>query len=126
VNTPPHPPAELAPLLVALGRAGIELAPHPTDAGRLRHHPAVLPPDLAARLRMHKPAILELLAGVDAPPDDDTAYALDERLGIADDLGMPTHPGSPAWLVAVGVSMHDGEPSRATLELMHTVCHTPA
>jgi hypothetical protein len=99
---------ELAPLLVAVGRAGIELAPHPTDvggAGRLRHRPADLPPDLSARLRMHKPAILELLAAVDAPPDDDTAYALDERLGIADDLGMPTHPGSPAWLVAVGESL---------------------
>lgn len=126
MNPPPSAPLGLGPLLLALGRAGVELAPHPTDAGRLRHRPADLPPRLAAQLRMHKPAILELLAGVDAPADDDAAYTLGERLGIADDLGMPTHPGSPAWLVAVGASMHDGERGGATLELMHTVCHTPA
>ncbi len=49
----PHP-HELAPLLLALGRAVIELAPHPTVAGRLRHRPADLPPDLSARLRIHR------------------------------------------------------------------------
>jgi hypothetical protein len=110
VNTYPH---ELAPLLLALGRAGIELAPHPTDAGRLRHRPADLPPDLSARLRMHRAAVLGLLrasggpGGDPLPPDatDDARYALGERLGVADDLGMPTHPGSAAWLVAVGESM---------------------
>ncbi len=95
----------IAPLLVALGRTEIELARHPTDAGRLRHRPAVLPPDLAARLRWHRAAILELLAGGYAPTDPEAEYVLRERLDIADDLGMPTHPGSPAWLIAVGESM---------------------
>ncbi len=104
----PHP-HELAPLLLALGRAGIELAPHPTDAGRLRHRPADLPPDLSARLRLHRGAVLGLLAIGYAPDthaaDGDAGYVYAERLGMADGLGMPTHPGSTAWLVAVGESI---------------------
>jgi len=35
----------------------------------------------------------------------DGTYILAERLGIADDLGMPTHAGSPAWLIAAGEAM---------------------
>lgn len=111
---PPHP-HELAPLLVALGRAGIELAPHPTDvggAGRLRFRcsggPADLPPDLSARLRLHRAAMLRLLVDGYAPDpsgDTDAGYVHGERLGVADGLGMATHPGSAAWLVAVGESM---------------------
>jgi len=100
----PHPP-ELAPLLLALGLAGIELAPHPTDAGRLRHRPADLPPDLSARLRTNRAAVAGLLVDGYAPADDDAGYVLGERLGVADGLGLPTHPGSAAWLVAVGESM---------------------
>lgn len=103
----PHP-HELAPLLLALGRAGIELAPHPTDAGRLRHRPADLPPDLSARLRIHRAAVAGLLVDGYAPDphgDTDAGYVLAERLGVADGLGLPTHPGSAAWLVAVGESM---------------------
>ena len=110
MNPNPH---ELAPLLVALGRAGIDLAPHPTDPARLRHRrltPAGwapdLPPDLSARLRMHKAAVLWLLSGGCVPDAEiDGAYILGERLGVADGLGMPTHPGSAAWLVAIGESM---------------------
>jgi len=105
VNPHPHNPPELAPLLLALGRAGIELARHPTDAARLRHRPADLPPDLSARLRLHRGAVLGLLVGGACPADDDAGYALGERLGVADELGVATHPGSAAWLVAVGESM---------------------
>lgn len=105
MNPNPH---ELAPLLLALGLAGIELAPHPTDAGRLRHRPADLPPDLSARLRIHRAAVVGLLVDGYAPAGDDAGYVLGERLGVADGLGMPTHPGSVAWLVAVGESMGDG------------------
>lgn len=105
----PHP-HELAPLLLALGRAGIELAPHPTDAARLRFKcpggPADLPPDLSARMRIHRAAVLGLLVVGYAPAGDtDAGYVLGERLGVADGLGMHTHPGSAAWLVAVGESM---------------------
>lgn len=101
-------PPELAPLLLALGRAVIELAPHPTDVGRLRHRPADLPPDLSTQLRIHRAAVVGLLTNGHVPDphgDTDAGYVLGERLGVADALGMPTHPGSPAWLVAVGESV---------------------
>ena len=107
-----NPTHECAPLLLALGRARVELAPRPTDAGRLRHRPAALPPDLSSRMRFHKAALLGLLGG---PGRDGWAgypshacearYVLSERLGVADDLGLPTHPGAAAWLIAVGESM---------------------
>jgi hypothetical protein len=108
----PHPHA-LAPLLLSLGRAGIELAPHPTDAARLRFKcpggPADLPPDLSVRLRLHRGAILAMLVnGYTPDPPTDAGYVLGERLGVADGLGLHTHPGSPAWLVAVGKSMVKG------------------
>ena len=102
MNPNPH---ELAPILLALGRAGIELAAH---GDRLRHRPAVLPPDLSEALRRHRGAILGLLVGDYAPAGANAGYVIGERLGMADGLGMPTHPGSPAWLVAVGASMGEG------------------
>ncbi len=113
MNPHPHNPHELAALLVDLGRAGIELAPHPTDPARLRHRPADLPPGFAERLRAHRAAVLSLLASDGGPDhDDDAAYVSGERLGIADGLGMPTHPGSAAWLVAAGESIGPA-PARA-------------
>lgn len=94
-------------LLVALGVAGIELGRHPADPGRLRHRPATLLPDLLEGLQRHRAAILALLDTFDgkggyAPAGEDAAIVCGERLGMADGLGMRTHPGSPAWLVAVG------------------------
>lgn len=113
------PTREPATLLVALGRGGVELAPHPTDAARLRHRrptpdgwAADLPPDLSTRLRMHRAAILSLLADEYAPDPQrhpDAQYIVAERLGVADGLGMPTHPGSAAWLIALGTSMGVGQ-----------------
>ncbi|MEZ6243370.1 MAG: hypothetical protein R3B57_10035 [Phycisphaerales bacterium] len=104
----PHPPDHhaLAPMLVALGRAGIELAPHATDPARLRHRPADPPWNLLERLRRHRGAVLGLLTGGYTPdPADDAEYVYGERLGVADGLGLDTHPGSAAWLLAVGESM---------------------
>lgn len=103
----PHP-YELAPLLAALARAGIELSPDPDDCARLRHRPADLPSDLSARLRIHKAAVVGLLVNGYAPDphgDTDAGYVLGERLGMADGLALPTHTGSPAWLLAVAESM---------------------
>lgn len=97
---------ELALLLVTLGQSRLELPPHPNDAVRLRYRPAGLPPALAASLRVHKPSVLELLVGGHAPTSGtDAEYVFSERLVVADDLRMPTHPGSPAWLIAVGESL---------------------
>ncbi len=99
-------PSELAPLLVALGWAGIELAAH---GDRLRHRPADLPTDLLARLRLHRGAVLGLLLNEYTPSayasDGEAGYVFGERLGVADGLGMPTHSGSAAWLIAVGESI---------------------
>lgn len=95
----------IARLLLDLGEAGVEVA---ARGDRLRHRPATLAPDLRARLRMHKLAVLTLLVdGYDPDPaaEPEAAHTLAERMGIADDLGMPTHPGSPAWLIAVGESL---------------------
>ena len=99
-------PRDLAPVLYLLGRAGAELAPHPTDPARLRHRPEDVPRRLAERLRECRPAVLRLLADGytpgPGPAGDAGAYIVAERLGIAEGLGLPIHPGSPAWLVAVG------------------------
>lgn len=95
-------------MLLDLGRAGIELAPHPTDADRLRHRPADLPASLRDRLGAHKRAVLDLLRGAApeiGPTCPEAWYVLCERLGVADELGVPTHAGSPAWLVAVGEAL---------------------
>lgn len=99
-------PGAIAPLLAALGRAGVELSAHPIHPERLRHRPASLPADLAASLRLYKPALLALLQGEGLrEPEGEAGYVLNERLGVADELAMPTHPGSPGWLVAVGESL---------------------
>lgn len=130
---PTEYPYLIAPLLVALGRAGIELAPHTTDGERLRHRrptpdgwAADLPPDLSARLRLHQAAILGLLVDGYAPDthdDTDAEYILGERMGVADGLGLPTHPGSPAWLVAAGEAMGDACRSESmTLSFEHGFC----
>ncbi len=103
----------VAMLMVEVGRCGIELALHPTDPSRLRFRrltpngwAADLPPDLAARLRTNKAAVLRMLAGDYAPDSEcDAAYVLGERLGMAEGLGMATHAGSAAWVMAVGESM---------------------
>jgi len=101
-------PRDLDDVLLALGRAGVKLAPDPDDADRLRFKPRTLPPALLGRLRAHKPGVLALLApdGLRAlEADPEGGYVLAERLGVADGLGMPTHPGSAARLVAVGEAL---------------------
>lgn len=100
---------DLARLLVDLGAAGVELALDPSDAARIRHRPRDLPETLAARLWLGKPALLRILRGEGVPNESDAdsegGYVMGERLGFADELGHPTHPGSPAWLIAVGEGM---------------------
>ena len=95
-------PTDFAPLLLALGRFGIELA---AQRGRLMQRPAHPLPNQKEALARHRGAILAMLASEYIPASEQARYIYGERLGIADDLRMPTHPGSPAWLVAVGESM---------------------
>jgi len=52
---------DLSQLLDDLARAGVEVAPHPTNPDRLRFRPADVPPDLAERMRLHKAALLAYL-----------------------------------------------------------------
>lgn len=110
---PPSPDA-IAALLIDAGTRGVELAIDPAEPARLRHRPATLPPDLAARLRLHKAELLALLRGDGIPNESDhdseASYVMVERLGVADELGMPTHPGAPAWLVAVGEGLNSSCP----------------
>ena len=96
------PPRPLGALLVEAGAAGVEVSSHPSAPDRLRHRPPELPTHLAARLAFYKPHLLRLLKTGFAPPDPESAYVLGERLGVAQELGMSTEPGSPGWLVAVG------------------------
>lgn len=110
----PQSPDAIAALLIDAGTRGVALAIDPADPTRLRHRPATLPPDLAARLRLHKADLLALLRGKGIPdessPDSEAGYVMGERLGVADELGMPTHPGAPAWLVAVGEGLNSSCP----------------
>ena len=96
------PPRALGALLVEAGAAGIEVSSHPSAPDRLRHRPSELPTHLAARLAFYKPDLLRLLKTGFKAPDPESAYVLGERLGVAQELGMSTEPGSPGWLVAVG------------------------
>lgn len=98
--------SNLSGLLHNLGRMGVEVARHPTEATILRHRPSVLGPVLQARLRLHRAALLALLAdGYHPLGGTDSDHIFAERLGIADDLGLSTLPGSSAWLLAVGEAM---------------------
>lgn len=94
----------VATLLRDLGMAGVEIAADAHDPAAVRHRPARLTQHLIARLRMSKPEILCLL-GAGEPIDEDHGYIFNERLGVAIDLNMPVHPGTPAWCIAMGEGM---------------------
>jgi hypothetical protein len=95
-------PRSFGALLVEVGAAGVEVSSHPSAPDRLRHRPTELPSHVVVRLAHYKPDLLRLLRAGFAAPDPESAYVLSERLGVAQELGMSTEPGSPGWLVAVG------------------------
>lgn len=97
--------AGVARLCLDLAAAGVVVGLDPARAGGVVYRPSPLPIGLAARLRIHRGEVVRLLAEGYAPDDPEAEYRFHERLGIADGLGMPTSPGSVAWLVAVGESI---------------------
>lgn len=92
----------LAALLINMGRAGATIRDAGGGAGIMRG--SALSPDRMSGVKARKRALLALLLGYH-PADGDAEYVYGERLGVADGLGLATHPGSAAWLVAVGESM---------------------
>lgn len=50
----------------------------------------------------------------------DASYAYLERLGVADDLGLPMHPGSPAWAIAVGEALALMRPNDTSMTSTHS------
>ncbi len=107
---------ELRPILQALFDQAPEgsdaVVPRLTDPPtnlRTPVSPAQLPLNLSSLLRLHRAAVLNVLLAGRAPENGtEPAAILSERLGIADDLALPTHPGTPAWLIAVGESILTG------------------
>ncbi len=97
--------AGVSRLFLDLAAAGVVVAADPARAGGVMFRPSPLPAGLAARLRIHRAEVARLLAEGYAPDDPEAEYRFHERLGIAEGLGMPTDPGSVAWLVAVGESI---------------------
>jgi hypothetical protein len=96
------PPRSLGELLLEVGTAAVTLSLHSSAPDRIRHKPPELPSHFAARISFYKRDVLQLLQSGFEPADAEAAHVLGERLGIAEDLGMSTAPGSPGWLVAVG------------------------
>lgn len=110
-------PADRLPdVLVALGSAGAELAPHPADAGGVRFRCPGLPPALRQAVQENRGALRVLLDGY-APASAEARYVFEERLGVASDLGMPVHVGSAAWLVAAGESLAVPDDPAGTVEV---------
>lgn len=93
----------LATLLWELGRAGFTLSGNGHLIGAISDNE--LDPTLEAGIRHHRHEILVLL-GVEPTLDGDAREHLDERLGIAEELGMQVAVGSPAWLIAMGEVIH--------------------
>ncbi len=89
----------LATLLWELGRAGFTLSGNGHLIGAISDNE--LDPTLEAAIRHHRHEILVLL-GVEPTLDGDAREHLDERLGMAEELGMRVAVGSPAWLIAMG------------------------
>lgn len=100
-----HAQADLAHFLIDLGRAGVRLAIVPGDPTKVRHQPATLPDDIAARLPMFKTHLLVLLRLGYGPTDRRAEAAFAARLSVARGRGMAVEPGHPAWSLAIGEGM---------------------
>lgn len=93
----------LASLLWELGRAGFTLCGNGHLIGAISD--SQLDPTLEAAIRHHRHSILVLL-GVEPTLDGDAREHFEERLGVAEELGMKVAVGCPAWLIAMGEVLH--------------------
>lgn len=97
-------PLDLASACLTLGKAGVHIALH---SGSLAFKLPATNSNLRTLLLRHRVSLEECLEGRSFWSPD-AADIFTERLAVADGLEMPTHPGSPAWLVAVGEALaHD-------------------
>lgn len=99
-------PPELPDFLDLLGQRGVEMELVNT---RVRYRPKRIAEAYRDGLVAFKPSITELLMCDYCPQHLEAQYVMEERLGLAADCGMPTHLGSPAWLIAVGAAMREDE-----------------
>ena len=110
------PAGDFAAFLVSLGAAGVEVSAHPRDQGGVRFRGQGLTAAMRDGIRAHR-GLLRLLLDGPLPAGSEAGYVLEERLGVAMGLGMPVHPGAPAWLIAVGEALAVAEPSVPSLEV---------
>jgi hypothetical protein len=96
----------LADLLIELGAAGVTLW---VRRGKLRGH---CTDEQALRIKPHREVLLSVLTGY-VPTGAEEAYVFQERLGVAEERGMLTEPGSPGWLIAVGEAIRAEEAAQA-------------
>jgi hypothetical protein len=116
--------SDFAELLIALGRTGITLAPHPTRPDGIRHRPSRMPFELAAGVRWHRESLCRLLADGFAPESCvDAEYVFHERMAIAQERGMGIERGSSGWMIAVGESMKTSLQLRDMLYNKETISH---
>ena len=96
----------LAGLLIDLGAAGVAL--------RVRRGVLQIrcTDEQAPRIEPYRAALLGLLNGYE-PSGAEEGIVFEERLGVAEGLGMPTAPGSPGWLIAVGEAIRAEEADQA-------------
>lgn len=99
-------PCEVAAAAVAMGRAGLGFGP---NGDEWRPPPGVASALHVEQLAMWRTELLAILSAERLPLSAEGEHTFHSRLGVADDLGMETHRGSPAWLIALGEGMAESQ-----------------
>jgi hypothetical protein len=110
----------LRELLLELGTSGVVVRAINGRVGLTPRSWLNEPRSLA--MTIHKPALLTILISGFQAVVHEAAYVFEERLGIADDLGLSTSIGSAAWLVAVGEAMHAEKSASHCKDVVSMAC----